>query len=364
MKLTKFMPLAALLGLTAAVAVAQDDEKATLKIGDPAPKLQVGKWVQGTAVKDFSKDNAYIVEFWATWCGPCKASIPHLNEIYTKYKDKGLIVIGQDCFERDEAKVAPFVKDMGEKMTYRVALDDKSSDKEGAMATTWMKAAAQNGIPTAFIVEKTGKIAWIGHPMEMEDSVIQAVLDGKYDLKAAQAKYEKAKTEADAGAQLQRQLGKAMQNKDWDKAEATVKEISKQIPEDQRDEFVDGMHFTILLSKGDLDGAAQAADKLAGKAKGDATKLNSLAWPLVSHEGCKGTALDIAAKLAERANDASGGKDAPIIDTLARARFLQGKKDEAIALQKKAVSLADGDMKDDLKKTLESYEAGKLPAAE
>src|SRR3974390_3519188 len=80
----------------------------TLKVGDPAPKLQVGKWVQGEPVKGFEHGKAYIVEFWATWCGPCRASIPHLNDIHNKYKDKGLVVIGQDCSEPNENLVAPF----------------------------------------------------------------------------------------------------------------------------------------------------------------------------------------------------------------------------------------------------------------
>src|SRR5215471_5656015 len=83
---------------------------ATLKVGDPAPKLQTGKWVQGEPVKEFAKGKAYIVEFWATWCGPCRISIPHLNEIHNKFKDKGLIVIGQDCWEHNDALVAPFVE--------------------------------------------------------------------------------------------------------------------------------------------------------------------------------------------------------------------------------------------------------------
>src|SRR5512136_324820 len=133
--------LALAAGTTFALAAAP-----TLKVGDPAPKLQTGKWVQGDPVKQFEKDKAYIVEFWATWCGPCRVSIPHLNEIHNKFKDKGLVVIGQDCWEKDESLVEPFIKKMADKMTYRVALDDKQGSEKGKMAETWMEAAGQNGI--------------------------------------------------------------------------------------------------------------------------------------------------------------------------------------------------------------------------
>ena len=151
----------------------------TLKVGDPAPKLRTGKWVQGEPVKEFEKGKAYLVEFWATWCPPCRTSIPHLNEIHNKFKDKGLVVIGIDCWERDESLVAPFVKKMGDKMTYRVALDDKASDKKGQMAMTWMEAAGRDGIPSAFLVDTKGKIAWIGHPMQLKEATIEDALAEK-----------------------------------------------------------------------------------------------------------------------------------------------------------------------------------------
>jgi len=146
------------LALAAGTALALAAEP-TVKVGDAAPKLQNGKWVQGEPVTDFKAGKAYLVEFWATWCGPCRVSIPHLNEIHNKYKDQGLVVIGQDCWEKDDGLVAPFIEKMGEKMTYRVALDDKASNEKGEMADTWMAAAGRNGIPSAFLVDPKGLIA-------------------------------------------------------------------------------------------------------------------------------------------------------------------------------------------------------------
>ncbi len=170
---------AAALALVAGTPLARAAEP-TLKVGDPAPKLQTGKWVQGEPVKDFQKGKAYLVEFWATWCPPCRASIPHLNEIYKKFKDKGLVVIGVACWERDESRVAPFVKNMGDKMTYRVALDDKTKNKQGQMATSWMEAAGRDGIPSAFLVDTKGKIAWIGHPVvDLKEKTLEDVLSEK-----------------------------------------------------------------------------------------------------------------------------------------------------------------------------------------
>lgn len=171
------MLLAVTASMTLSVAAAP-----TLKVGDPAPKLQTGKWVQGEPVKEFQPGKAYLVEFWATWCPPCRASIPHLNEVHKKFQDKGLVVIGQDCWEQDDALVAPFIKKMGDKMTYRVALDDKTSNQKGQMAKTWMEAAGRKGIPSAFLVDTKGVIAWIGHPMELKEAVIEQVLAGKFDV--------------------------------------------------------------------------------------------------------------------------------------------------------------------------------------
>jgi thiol-disulfide isomerase/thioredoxin len=349
--------------LLLSVATLQAADEPTLKLGDPAPKLQVGKWVQGDPVKGFEKDKAYIVEFWATWCGPCRVSIPHLNEIHKKFKDQGLVVIGQDCWEKQEDLVEPFIKKMGDKMTYRVALDDKNGSEKGKMAENWMEAAGRNGIPSAFLVDKEGKVAWIGHPMELKDETIKAVLAGKYDLKAAQAEAEKAQKAEGALRSISTDLGMAMQKKDWEKALAKVDEAEKLLPPEQA-KNLDMIRFNIFVNKEDYATAYKCASRASDANKDNANLQNQLAWQIASDPKIKERDLKLAETFAKRAETASEGKDAGILDTLARIYFMEDKKTEAVALQKKAIDVAEDAQKDMLKKTLESYEKGELPKGE
>ena len=168
---------AAVCGTTGAMA----QEAATLKVGDKAPALSVEEWVKGKKIEKFESGKVYVVEFWATWCGPCIKGIPHLTEIQKEFKNKNVTVIGVASSERGADKasklkgVESFVKQQGDKMTYTVAYDDDRS-----MSNAWMKPAGQNGIPCAFLVGADGKIAWIGHPMNgMDEQLKKAVAANK-----------------------------------------------------------------------------------------------------------------------------------------------------------------------------------------
>jgi len=352
--------MATILALAAGPLITHAAEEATLKVGDKAPKLQVGKWVQGEPLKELEKGKAYIVEFWATWCGPCRVSIPHLNELHAKFKQKGLIVIGQDVWERDESAVEPFIKKMGDKMTYRVALDDKSKSEQGAMAQNWMTAAGQGGIPSAFVVDKQGTIAWIGHPMELKEKTLEQVLDGTFDLKKAAADQAEAQKNQQQLRTLSRELGTAMKAEKWEAAEATLQKMEKLLPEEHRD-GLSMARVQIHFGRKDYKGAYKLIEQISDKNKDNAMLQNQLAWDIATREDLEERDLKLAEKIATRANDAASGKDAAILDTLARVQFMNGKKDKAVETQKKAVELADADSREKFQEFLDSYKAGKLP---
>ena len=345
------------LGTTLSVAA-----QTTLKVGDPAPKLQTGNWVQGEPVKDFQKGKAYLVEFWATWCGPCRVSIPHLNEIHQKFKSKGLIVIGQDCWERDESLVKPFIQQMDDKMTYRVALDDKEGNEKGKMAQTWMEAAGQNGIPSSFLVDTKGVVAWIGHPMSLKEGLIEEVLAGTFDVKRAAAEYETRQKNESKMRAVWSDLNLALQKKKWDEAAAKLVEAEQLLPVGDR-EGLDTVRFSILVGKKDYPTAYKLAAKMSDAHKDNAMFQNQLAWQIATDDAIGERDLALAHKIATRANEAAQGKDAAILDTMARVLFMQGKQEEAIEWQTKAVKLAGVELKNQLKKTLQSYQQGELPKA-
>jgi thiol-disulfide isomerase/thioredoxin len=329
----------------------------TLKIGDPAPPLKIEKWLKGGPVEKLEKGKVYVLEFWATWCGPCIASMPHLSALQKQYEGKA-VVIGVDVAEDKEytdetrSKVEKFVKDQGDRMAYTVAYDGKSK----AMDTAYMDAAGQNGIPTVFVIDQTGTIAWIGHPMWL-DLPLEEVVAAKWDLKTGPAQITKAQERLVA-------VGEKMRT-DPKEAMAAWESFERDYPIAAR--TMTDTKFLVYLVGGDYEKAYKIAGELVDRAIADkdAYQLNAVAWAIVDPEGdVKKKDLDLALRAATKADELTKHENSAILDTLARVYFLKGDVDKAIDLETKAVAQAPEAEKTELRSTLDEYKAARNKPAE
>ena len=283
----------------------------------PAAALTGLDWIKGEAVT-FQPGQIYVVEFWATWCPPCKASIPHLTETQQHYKDQKVTIIG--ISNEPVETVKPFVESQGEKMGYTVATDPKRQ-----IHKHYMEAYGQQGIPTAFIVDGKGNLVWYGSPFGEMDSVLEQVTAGTFDPVAYAAKRAEE--------------------------EAKMKKLEQL--------FMD--YFTKVSADGPTKETDVMAESLLNDAPAEA--LNAIAWNLLTRVEKNKRDLKTAVAAAQKANAMTDGKEPAILDTYALALFENGQVDEAIKTQQQAIDALPEDAPENAKtrftETLHEYQAAK-----
>lgn len=124
-----------------------------------APELVVEKWLNG---EPDLKGKFLLIDFWATWCGPCKRAIPELNRWYEKYKDK-LVVVGLS--DETETKVSAMKQPV---IGYYSAIDTQKRLKSTYQVT---------GIPHVVLIDPQGIVRWEGFPFLQGNELTDAVLD-------------------------------------------------------------------------------------------------------------------------------------------------------------------------------------------
>ncbi|MFP6582671.1 MAG: TlpA disulfide reductase family protein [Candidatus Hydrogenedentota bacterium] len=152
-----------LVSILAITGCASDEvpEDTSYTIGDLAPEVTGVTYLQGSPVDRASDHNAYLIEFWATWCAPCKDSAPILSGFQTEYKNRGLLVAGLS--DETESVVKPYLAEYGANMAYTIGLDPM-----GAVQKQFLEGYGISGVPWAFLLDGDGKVVWVGHPMAPE----------------------------------------------------------------------------------------------------------------------------------------------------------------------------------------------------
>lgn len=315
------------LGLSA-LSVAASEKYIT--IGDPAPSLKSAKWIKGRPVPAFEKGKVYMVEFWATWCNPCKENIPHLTELAKKYKDQ-VSIIGVSIWETVKAgetdpmkKVVDFVKQQGSAMDYIVAADPKNQIGED-----WMKAASEGGIPCVFIIGKDGKIAWIGYPTQAED-VLKKVLDDTYDVAAARETRETKLT-------VLRPIEAAMAAKNYALAAKAIEEAIQKRP---NLEYQLTYQRLVALFHSDLDRGIELSQRILDESKQAPGAYYMISSIFASEGKLSKKAYEYGLKIIDEAR-AKTPRDYMLAAIMAEASFHKGDKAQAIKIGEEAREMAE-----------------------
>ena len=316
-----------------------------LTVANPAPKLALAEVVHGEPIEGFEKGKIYVVEFWATWCRPCLAGMPHISKLADKYRDSVHFV---GVTNEDADRVKSFLeqpsqgKTWADVITYSLATDD--NDKTNL---AYMAAAGQDGIPTAFIVGRDGVVEWIGYPAHMDD-VLAAVVENRFDRKGSYA----AVAEQQVRKAAERKINEAVNENDFKTAIAEIDKLLKSSPEE----------LNLSIIKMDLLRKAKMTDELDAlqaqlvKERWDEPKfLEMIAWGIADENTA--TDLDLAMKAARHASELTKDSDPSILDTVARVFYAQENLQEAVNWQKKAVTATGNNgAGTDLGKTLQKYE--------
>lgn len=128
--------------------------------GQAAPSFKETTITGQAVTQESFKGNVVLVDFFATWCQPCKESIPHLVELHRKYGKQGLTVLGM-CADEDNKALPTFMKLY--KIEYPVAL---ASDQI-------MRSYGVRGIPMLYVIDKKGKVVALfrGSSPDVEQSL-------------------------------------------------------------------------------------------------------------------------------------------------------------------------------------------------
>ena len=323
-----------------------------LSIGSKAPIPEISDFVRGEKPTFFEPGKVYVIEFWATWCPPCRQSMPHLTKLAEDMKSKGVVIVGVSDEKVETVRTFLEKDEWKQKARYTLATDpDRSTHR------AYMEASGQGGIPTAFIV-KEGVVQWIGHPMEM-DAPLAKIVDGTWDPKTAKQTFEDSVAEEMKAMGRQNDMTKAIDSKDWDKAVALIDaEIAASTGEEAMQSRV--QKAQILLVAGRSEAAYALCAELI---KEDPALRNFVATSVLHLPDVADRRVDLAITWLTDVTSAAGPANPQVLAELAYAWSLKGDFTKAADFMRRAIDTAKSlgptaaDYVADLTAQLKGYES-------
>lgn len=340
-------------------------------VGSVAPPLDIAHWVQcddlAEPVSEFEPGHVYVIEFWATWCGPCIQSMPHLAELQEKYEDQNVQIIS--ISDEDLETVQAFLQQphpmssSGQSVAEVTDAYCITTDPDRSVYEAYMTAADQSGIPTAFIVGKEGRVEWVGHPMGM-DEPLEQIVNASWDREAFSQRREAEQQEQQRLTELKTTVVELVDAGRTDEAIRTLDEAIESAEEESLVFLLRNLKVGLLAQQ---EGESEAVEETLRKmleenAEKPQNVYETAQYVYLLHDMEQLDApelreLAIAKMKAAVANE-TGDRKAAVLNALAHLQQQAGDLDAAIESEQQAVEIS-GDRIPALQEHLDELKAEK-----
>jgi thiol-disulfide isomerase/thioredoxin len=331
-KTMRKIPTLIVLSIFVPCMAAASEDVAPIVVGDQAPTIVDVRWVRGEEIEEWSAGHVYVIDFWATWCPPCIEGLQKLQALEDRLAPQDVHFIAVAVWPMPNSKPPEEVLARFPELSYSLAID-----RDDATADALLTASRSSGLPTTMIVDRRGRVAWVGPPDDGFDRSLEAIVSGSYDIDAARrADIVRHRAEVFIG-----QAAKAERSGDFPSAIELIDEAIAVDP--NRFSVYRGWQYEIaLLRLEDPQMAGQVADNLLESPQGrDPYPLSILATRIVNNYDQTPDDhrdLDLAlhcARIAVSANPDPGFEDLAL---LAEVYALRGDYEAALTVQQMAMS--------------------------